>query len=285
MSPEEAFQGSGGEWLHYSVLGHMLADPTALSLQSWALLIVGVLLAVVGAVKGYTASDPLPGYEARTRRAVERQQDVDAVMASLGGALDGLKAGELADGRHRADAGRQAAADLLRRQAALDVRNARVARIDSAEQGVAERAIERFRDVNRQVRADGKRPAYFDQPIDWSRQHEAAAARAEAIARLGQELEGLLLSQHDLVIEAREQESRAARVVANAKINLESIMRAIERGGRSVADGLGLEQHQARLRASAQTPAGSSPALPHDDRAGAARVIGDNEGSADHASP
>lgn len=149
------------------VLARLIAEPFNLSLQSYILLILGLLFALYALHKGYTASDPYPGYEAPARRQAEAADDKNYLTASIHGGIDAVREAKIVNVTDYPLATGGQLAAIRKRLTALAISNGRDQSLDEQDERAAKTAIANWRALNRQIRTDGITPGYFKTPLDF----------------------------------------------------------------------------------------------------------------------
>ncbi len=144
-----------------AVAAHLLGNPLELSGQGLILLVLSLVCAGYAALKGYTASDPIPGYEAVDRAFVDARDDLDYLRADIRGAIGAIRTANVAPLLEQPKRARAKAEHVRGLIIALQHKRDRMAALDSQETALAQRAIAQFRRINRATRADGVTPAYF----------------------------------------------------------------------------------------------------------------------------
>ena len=146
------------------VLSHIISHPFDLSLQSYALFVLGLLFAALAAFKGYTASDRYPGFEAQHRRWTDSLDDLNYLKTSIHGGLDAVREAEIVYVADKPLATRALIDAIRKRHTALIIKGAQARQLDGRDAAVATAAINRFRTLNLAIRTDGVTPAYFATP-------------------------------------------------------------------------------------------------------------------------
>lgn len=172
------------------ILAHLLAAPFDVGLSGMVLGLIALACAAFATWKGYTASDPIPGYEAVDRAARNASADLDYLHSDIRAGLAAIRESTVLPllGRPLAI---HAQTERYRAQiVALDHKRARFASINRQEAAAAERAIAQFRALNLATRADGIVPPVFATPPRIIQRDlppaDDFAARIEAIARKGE---------------------------------------------------------------------------------------------------
>lgn len=173
------------------VIDHLLTQPLDLTGPGWLLFILSITCAAFAAWKGYTASDPIPGYEKVDRAHVAARDDHDYLRSDLQGAIAAVKSGTVKPLIDQPQLTRLKRDHLLGLATELESKCERIAALAKLEADLAERAIGHFRRVNLATRADGVTPAYFTetpvvvsnaQPLPAGLKDRVAAATAIAVA-------------------------------------------------------------------------------------------------------
>lgn len=173
------------------VIDHLLTQPFDLTGPGWLLFILSITCAAFAAWKGYTASDPIPGYEKVDRAHVAARDDHDYLRSDLQGGIAAVKARTIKPLIDQPQLTRLKRDHLLGLAIELESKSERIAALAKLEVELAERAIGHFRRVNLATRADGVTPAYFAeppalssnaQPLPTGLKDRVAAATAIAVA-------------------------------------------------------------------------------------------------------
>jgi len=158
--------GSAGDALvEAEVMARLIASPLDLSGPAWFLLLLTLACASFAAWKGYTASDPIPGYEKIDRAYADARDDLDYVRADLQGAIAGLKTHAVAPLLAQPRLARIKHDHLLASYAELEEKHKRATALAQQEEALTRRAIAHFRQVNLATRADGVTPGYFKEQL------------------------------------------------------------------------------------------------------------------------
>lgn len=186
----EVAMASRDQFREAQVLGHLLQTPLELSLAAYGLLVAGVLCAIAAAWKGYTVSDPYPGYAREHRRYQDKLDDRNDLKVALHGHLDAIRLTHI-DGPFHVSTARRAALEHIQGQYhALTIAVSRAARLDDGDLAAASASLARFRRINLGIRTDGVKPKYFNAPTDFS-----ALKPERSIEELGRMIEDAL-AQH-----------------------------------------------------------------------------------------
>lgn len=173
------------------VIDHLLTQPFDLTGPGWLLFILTITCAAFAAWKGYTASDPIPGYEKVDRAHVTARDDHDYLRSDLQGAIKAVKTRTVKPLIDQPQLTRLKRDHLLRLATELESKCERIAALAKLDAELAERAIGHFRQINLATRADGVTPAYFAeppvvasnaQPLPTGVKDRVAAATAIAVA-------------------------------------------------------------------------------------------------------
>ena len=213
------------EFSNDNILEHLITSPAHLSLQSYILLVLGLLCAVYAGFKGYQLSDPYPGFEAQDRRLKEAREDFDYLVASIHGDIEAVRETEIviaADAPHHGDAALSQISDAY---AQFKRRKALFSNLNSRDLKAARQAIDLFRKTNLSIRTDGLEPEYFKQSVQFA---DLSAFAGDAHSSLDQAVQQ---AHHD------QDEYRQANYalitemlsrIERAKDNTAKIMTAIE---------------------------------------------------------
>lgn len=195
-----------------AVMEHLFEQPLDLSGQGMILLLISLACAGFAAWKGYTASDPIPGYEAVDRAFVDARDDLNYLKADIRGAIGAIRDTAVAPLLRQPKLARAKTDHLNSLLIGLQHRRDRIAVLDNQEVALAQRAIGQFRRLNLATRADGVTPAYFAETpaIAVAPSHvpaelesritaaaEQAAANAAKAAKLGLHVARLLDRTND----------------------------------------------------------------------------------------
>ena len=115
--------------------------------------------------KGYTASDPIPGYEALDRAFVDARDDLNYLRSDIRGAIGAIRDTAVAPLLRQPKLARAKADHLNSLHIGLQHKRDRIASVDSQETALAQRAIAQFRRINLATWADGITPACFSDPV------------------------------------------------------------------------------------------------------------------------
>lgn len=146
------------------VIEHVLTRPFDLSGPDWLLLLLTLACAAFAGWKGYTASDPIPGYEKVDRAYVDAREDRDYIRADLQGAIAGIKTSTVKPLLAQPKLARIKRDQLLGSYAELQGKHHQATALAQQEAALAQRAIAHFRQINLVTRADGVTPTYFNTP-------------------------------------------------------------------------------------------------------------------------
>ena len=208
----------------FQVATRMSADPIGLSPTSFALLIFGFLCALIAGRKGYTASDPYPGYEAQHRRYIEALENVAYVEAEVHGGLETVRKAEIVYAADRPLAARALIEGIGKSYAALAANQIRNGEFDTGDIKALTTAVQRFRDLNLHIRTDGIVPAYFRNEPAFS--HLSPPCQPET--GLSQLIGAASERHRQHTVEFQKMINRLLRQVETAKDKTGTIMRAIE---------------------------------------------------------
>lgn len=175
------------------VVEHLLTQPFDLTGPGWLLLFMSLACAAFAAWKGYTASDPIPGYEKVDRAYVAARDNRDYLRTDLQAAVATVKTQTIKPLLDQPRLTRLKVDHLRSLAAELRSRGEQVSALARQEAALAHRAIAHFRRVNLATRADGVTPAYFSEapvipestaavPADLKDRVDAATAAAIATA-------------------------------------------------------------------------------------------------------
>lgn len=205
------------------VMEHLLSLPLDLSSQGVLLVLISLACAAFAAWKGYTASDPIPGYEAVDRAFVDARDDVDYLRDDIRGQIGAIKARSVTPLLSQPKIAKAKGDHLKAVHAALENKRERIAVLDRQETALAQRAIGHFRRLNLATRADGVTPEYFAEgvviagevpPLPPTIEARIAEATAQATAHAAKAAE---LALH------------VARMLDRASDSTEEIMVSVER--------------------------------------------------------
>lgn len=149
------------------VIEHLLGQPLDLTGPGWLLLILSLACAAFAAWKGYTASDPIPGYEKVDRAYVAARDDHNYLRADLQGAIAAVKTKTIKPLLDQPSLARLKRDHLLGLAAELESKAEQNAHLARQEAALVQRAIAHFRRVNLATRADGVTPAYFSDSLEF----------------------------------------------------------------------------------------------------------------------
>jgi hypothetical protein len=145
------------------VIEHLIAQPFDLTGPGWLLLILSLACAAFAAWKGYTASDPIPGYEKVDRAYVDARDDHDYLRTDLQAAIAGVKSKTIKPLIEQPRLTRLKRDHLHGLAAELENKREQIGRLAKQEAELVQRAIGHFRRLNLATRADGVTPAYFSE--------------------------------------------------------------------------------------------------------------------------
>ncbi len=148
------------------VIEHLIAQPFDLTGPGWLLLFLSLACAAFAAWKGYTASDPIPGFEKVDRAYVAARDDHNYLRADLQGAITAIMTKSIKPLLDQPSITRLKRDHLLGLAAELESKAERNADLAKQEAELLQRAIAHFQRVNLATRADGVTPAYFSAPLD-----------------------------------------------------------------------------------------------------------------------
>lgn len=148
------------------VIEHLLTQPFDLTGPGWLLLILSLACAAFAAWKGYTASDPIPGYEKVDRAYFAARDDHNYLRTDLQGAIAAVKTKTIKPLLDQPQFARLKRDHLLGLAAELEAKAEQNAKLAKQEAALFQRAIIEFRRVNLATRADGVTPASFSEPLD-----------------------------------------------------------------------------------------------------------------------
>lgn len=148
------------------VIDHLLTQPFDLTGPGWLLLILSLACAAFAAWKGYTASDPIPGYEKIDRAHVAARDDHDYLRTDIQGAIASLKIKTVKSLMDQPQLVRLKRDHLLGLAAELEAKAEQNTNLAKQEAALVQRVIVHFRRVNLATRADGVTPTYFSEPLD-----------------------------------------------------------------------------------------------------------------------
>ena len=208
----------------FQVAARLITDPIALSPTSFALLIFGFLCALIAGRKGYTASDPYPGYEARHRRHTEAIEDIAYLEQQVHGGLETIRKAEIVYAADRPLAARALIEGIGKSYAALAADQIRNGEFDASDIKALTTAVQRFRNLNLQIRTDGIVPASFKHEPAFS--HLSPPCQPETGLT---QLIGAASERHrQHPAEFQKMINRLLRQIETAKDKTGTIMRAIE---------------------------------------------------------
>lgn len=205
------------------VIAHLLTQPFELTGPGWLLLFVSLACAAFAAWKGYTASDPIPGYEKVDRAYANARSDRDYVRADIQGALAAVKTSTVDSVLDQPALARLKREHLLNQYTGLEGKREQIEALAKQEAALALRALGHFRRVNLATRADGVTPDYFaDLP-------GMSAEVAPIPAGLKERLEIMTAAAVADATTASEQALHMARMLAHTSDRADEIMAAVER--------------------------------------------------------
>ncbi len=233
------------------VMEHLLSQPLDLSSQGVLLLLISLACAAFAAWKGYTASDPIPGYEAVDRAYVDARDDVDYLRDDIRGAIGAIRARSVTPLLSQPKIARAKGDHLKAVHAALQNKRERIAVLDRQEAALAQRAIGQFRRLNLATRADGVTPDYFAERIVIAGEVPQLPANIEALIA-----EATAQAMGDAA-KAAELALHVARMLDRAADCTDEIMVKVERSSATPDGNAALA-----LRASLETTLAAGASLP-----------------------
>lgn len=147
------------------VIEHLQTQTFDLTGPGWLLLALALACTGFAAWKGYTASDPIPGYEKVDRAYVAARDDRDYVRKDIQGAITAVNTATIKPLIDRPRVISLQRQHLLNLATELEAKSEQIAGLDKQEAELVERAIAHFRRVNLATRADGVTPTYFAEPL------------------------------------------------------------------------------------------------------------------------
>jgi hypothetical protein len=175
------------------VIEHLLTQTFDLSGPGWLLLFLSLACTAFAVWKGYTASDPIPGYEKADRAYIDARDDRDFLLTDMRGAIAAVKTSTVKSALDQPGLARLKRDHLLNSYADLESKRDQIAALAKQETELGLRAIARYRHVNLTTRADGITPDYYSQgpvisaepaplPVGLKERLEAATANAIVVA-------------------------------------------------------------------------------------------------------
>ena len=207
------------------VLAHMLHHPFDLSLLSYGLFIFGLIFASIAALKGYTASDPYPGYEQQHRRYVDALDDLNYLKSAIHGGLDSVRQAEIVYAADKPLAAHALIEAIRKSHGGLAVQQDRDRALDASDIKAATSAIQRFRDLNLAIRTDGIVPAYFARTPDFAH----LLHRSDTASTIAPQVEAATEKHREHTEQFSKLITRLLQQMEAAKDNTELMMRAIEK--------------------------------------------------------
>lgn len=147
------------------VIEHLLTQTFDLTGPGWLLLALALACPAFAAWKGYTASDPIPGYEKVDRAYVAASDDREYVRKDMQSAITAVNTATIKPLIDRPRVISLQRQHLLNLATELEAKSGQIAALAKQEGELVERAIAHFRRVNLATRADGVTPAYFAEPV------------------------------------------------------------------------------------------------------------------------
>ncbi len=209
---------------HLAALNQLLSAPFELDLASYILLFAGLLFAIAAGIKGYLASDSYPGYEQVDRPYLQARNASEDLRTRLHGEIDGIRHKRILQHQNSISYSQKAIDRIYQRLAEFKVQWQQIEDLDEHDARAAVGAINRFRSLNTQVRADNCRPAYFAQDPEILLPTISTKAIQELPAVVDQAKETVLEHAH-MAWPIFDREDRKLEAV---KDKLGSIMLAIE---------------------------------------------------------
>ncbi len=205
------------------VIEHLLTQPFDLTGAGWLLLFLSLACAAFAAWKGYTASDPIPGYEKVDRAYADARDDRDYLRADLQGAIAAVKTSTVNSLLDQPRLARLKRDHLLNLYAELESKREQIAALAKQETALALRAVAQFRRVNLATRADGITPDYY------SKLPEISAQASLLPAGLKERLEAATANAIADAARASEHALQTARMLDHTSDRASEIMASIER--------------------------------------------------------
>ena len=203
------------------VIAHIFEHPFDLGLQSIGLALIGILLACYAAYRGYTASDPLPGFEKVWLRWLEKEDELNDLKKTMKSGFKGIKE-SIKDAFKPYDVSKELNS-IRERYERLVNRKVRVEALEQSEIAAGDAAIERFRALNLGIRTDGIDP-FGDMPVTFDN-----VLKATNLTSLGSEIEEVVKAHLDYAETLQKLEEECSRQIEAATDNLGKIMTLIEK--------------------------------------------------------